>query len=82
MAKIFRLDESTLYLCDACLNELGPIPGKWKEKPLAKCSVCGDVDLLAREELDRYHYESDQRMWEDHIENEDNWVHDNPQDLK
>ena len=67
MAKIYQLDGSTLYLCEPCLNELGPIPGKWEETPLEACSVCGDVDLQSREEIDRYHYESDQRMWEDHI---------------
>ena len=68
MAKIYQLDGSTLYLCDPCLIELGPVPGKWEEAPLETCSVCGDVDLQSREEIDRYHYESDQRMWEDHIE--------------
>ena len=67
MAKIYQLDGSTLYLCEPCLNDLGPIPGKWEETPLETCSVCGDVDLQSREEIDRYHYESDKRMWEDHI---------------
>ena len=67
MTKIYQLDGSTLYLCNSCLDDLGPIPGTWKETPLETCSVCGEIDLQSREEIDRYHYESDQRMWEDHI---------------
>ena len=55
MAKIYQLDGSTLYLCNSCLDDLGPIPGKWEETPLETCSVCGEVDLQSREEIDRYH---------------------------
>ena len=85
MAKIYRCDDTTLYLCDTCLNDLGPVPGTWKEDPLAECSVCGEVVLQAREEMDAYHHdmdnqqwEEDQRMWEDHIAPE---IY-NPQELK
>ena len=79
MATIYRLDDSTLYLCDTCLNDLGPIPGTWREEPLETCSVCGDVDLQTQEEMDAYHHDmsnqqweedqcaSDQEMWEAHI---------------
>ena len=85
MAKIYRLDKSTLYLCDPCLDDLGPLPGTWREEPLAECSVCGEIDLQSREEMDAYHHdmsnrqwEEDQRMWEDHIAPE---IY-NPQELK
>ena len=79
MATIFRLDDSSLYLCEDCLDELGPISGKWKETALDECSVCGEVDLQSREEMDAYHHDmsnlqweeeqfaSDQEMWEAHI---------------
>ena len=85
MAKIYRLDDSTLYLCDTCLNDLGPIPGKWVETPLETCSVCGEVDLQSQEEMqdwcndmDQQSWEEDQRMWEDHIAPDTH----NPQELK
>ena len=79
MATIYRLEDSTLYLCQPCLDELGPIPGTWKEEPLDKCSVCGEIDLQAQEEMNQYchdmdqlsyqedQFQSDQEMWEDHI---------------
>ena len=65
MASIFRLDDSTLYLCDGCLRDLGPIPGKWVEEPLAECSVCGEIDLQTREEMDAWHHEESNRQWEE-----------------
>ena len=65
MAKIYRLGDSTLYLCEPCLNDLGPIPGKWKEEPLDECSVCGEVDLQTREEMDAWHHEESNRQWEE-----------------
>ena len=82
MATIYRLEDSTLYLCEDCLNELGPIPGKWKEEPLDKCSVCGEIDLQTQEEMHQYSHDmeyrygqsyeedqlaSDQELWEAHI---------------
>ena len=74
MAQIFRLKDSTLYMCESCLNSHGPVPGTWRETPYDTCSVCGEIDLLTREETDEYHnymnglqWEDDQRMWEDHI---------------
>ena len=82
MATIYRLEDSTLYLCEDCLDELGPIPGKWKEEALDKCSVCGDEDLQAQEEMNQYSHDmdqlsyqedqfaSDQEMWDDHIRGE------------
>ena len=82
MATIYRLEDSTLYLCEDCLDELGPIPGKWKEEALGKCSVCGDEDLQAQEEMNQYSHDkdqlsyqedqfaSDQEMWDDHIRGE------------
>ena len=85
MAKIYRCDDTTLYLCDTCLNDLGPVPGTWKEEPLEECSVCGEVDLQAREEMsqwchdmDQQQWEEDERMWNDHIAPE---IY-NPQELK
>ena len=85
MAHIFRLDDSTLYLCDNCLRDLGPLPGTWREEPLKECSVCGEVDLQAREEMsqwchdmDQQQWEEDERMWNDHIAPE---IY-NPQELK
>ena len=65
MATIYRLEDSTLYLCQPCLDELGPIPGTWKEEPLDKCSVCGEVDLQTREEMDVWHHEESNRQWEE-----------------
>ena len=76
---IYRLVDSTLYLCEDCLDELGPIPGKWKEEALNECSVCGDIDLQAQEEMNQYSHDmdqlsyqedqfaADQEMWEAHI---------------
>ena len=65
MTKIFRLDDSTLYLCDTCLDDLGPVPGKWNETPLEKCSVCGEVDLQTLEEMDAYHHDMSNLQYED-----------------
>ena len=79
MPKIYCLDDSTLYLCEDCLDELGPVPGKWKETALDECSVCGEIDLQAQEEMNQYSHDmdnlsyeeeqfaSDQEMWEAHI---------------
>ena len=85
MATIFRLDDSSLYLCEDCLDELGPIPGRWKETALDECSVCGEIDLQAKEEMDAFHHdmsnrqwEEDEQMWQDHIAPETY----NPQELK
>ena len=85
MTRIYRLEDSTLYMCNTCLDDLGPVPGKWNETPLETCSVCGDVDLQSQEEMDAYHHdmsnrqwEEDQQMWEDHIAPN---THD-PQELK
>jgi hypothetical protein len=61
------------------LDELGPIPGTWKETALDECSVCGEIDLQAQEEMNQYSHDmdnlsyeeeqfaSDQEMWEAHI---------------
>ena len=85
MATIYRLEQSTLYLCEPCLNSRGPIAGKWKESQLDKCSICGDVDLQAQEEMhqwshdmDQQQWEEDERMWMDHIAPDTH----NPQELK
>ena len=78
MAKIYRLDDSTLYLCDTCLNDLGPVPGKWVETPLETCSVCGEVDLRTREEMDAYHHDMSNLQWEEDQQEPDY----NPQELK
>ena len=79
MATIYRLEDSTLYLCEDCLDELGPIPGKWKEEALDTCSVCVEIDLQAQEEMNQYchdmdqlsyeedQFQSDQELWEAHI---------------
>ena len=65
MTKIFRLEDSTLYLCNSCLDELGPVPGKWNETPLEYCSVCDDVDLEAQEEMQQWSADQDQQSWEE-----------------
>jgi len=65
MTKIYRLDDSTLYLCNNCLDELGPVPGKWNETPLEYCSVCSNVDLEAQEEMQQWSTEQDQQSWEE-----------------
>ena len=86
MPRIYQQSEAkTLVLCDSCLDELGPLPGRWDEEPLMECSVCGAIDDQTREEMDAYHHdmsnqqwEDDQRMWEDHIAPETY----NPQELK
>ena len=78
MASIFRLDNSTLDLCDNCLNDLGPLPGTWREEPLAECSVCGEVDLRTREEMDAYHHDMSNQQWEEEQQEPDF----NPQELK
>ena len=65
MARIYRLDDSTLYLCDGCLRDLGPVPGKWNETPLEYCSVCGDVHLQAQEEMNQWSADQDQQSWEE-----------------
>ena len=65
MTKIFRLDDSSLYLCEDCLDELGPIPGRWKETALDECSVCGEVDLQTQEEMQQWSEEQDQQSWEE-----------------
>ena len=79
MTKIFRLDDSSLYLCEDCLDELGPIPGRWKETALDECSVCGEVDLQTHEEMSQWSSDQDQLSWEeDQIDPE---IY-NPQELK
>ena len=84
MATIYRLDDSTLFMCEDCLDSHGPVPGVWKESELDKCSICGDVDLQAQEEMHQWcadqdrQWEEDERMWLDHIDPE---IY-NPQELK
>ena len=80
MAKIYRLEQSTLYMCNACLDDLGPIPGKWVETPLEKCSICGDIDLRSREEMDAYHHDMSNLQWEE--EQQLDVLELNPQELK
>ena len=78
MAQIFRLEKSTLYMCDGCLNDLGPIPGTWQEEPFGTCSICGEIDLLTREEMDEYHNHMNNLQWEEDQQEPDY----NPQELK
>ena len=63
--KIWQLDGSTLLMCDGCLHDLGPIPGKWAEEPLKDCSICGEVDLQSREEMDQFHHDMSNLQWEE-----------------
>ena len=58
MIPIYKFEESTLYLCEECLDELdhsavtklceeclddvGPISSKWVESTEASCSICGE----------------------------------------
>ena len=75
MTTIYHLRQSkSLVMCDQCLDDHGPVPGKWDEEPLKECSICGAVDADTREEyanwaleMDNQQWEEDQRMWEDHI---------------
>ena len=78
MAQIFRLEKSTLYMCDGCLNDLGPIPGTWQEEPFGTCSICGEIDILTREEMDEYHNNMSNLTWEEDQQEPDY----NPQELK
>jgi len=75
---IWQLEGSTLYLCNPCLDELGPISGKWKEEPLGTCSVCGEVDQQAQEEMHQWCHDMDQQQWEEEQQPADY----NPQELK
>ena len=65
MAKIFRQDTTTLFLCSDCLRDLGPVPGSWFEDPQSECSVCGEIDLQTREEMDEYHHHMSNLQYED-----------------
>ena len=82
MTKIFRLDDSTLYLCDGCLDDLGPVPGKWNETPLEMCSVCGEEDLQSQEEMDAYHNDMSNLQWEEEQQDDRPIVFQDPQELK
>ena len=42
MIPIYKFEESTLYLCEECLDDVGPISGKWVESTEASCSICGE----------------------------------------
>ena len=63
--RIWQLESSTLLMCDGCLNDLGPIPGKWVEQPLKECSICGEIDLQSREEMDQFHHNMTNLTWEE-----------------
>ena len=65
-------------MCDGCLNDLGPIPGTWQEEPFGTCSICGEIDLLTREEMDEYHNHMSNLQWEEDQPEPDY----NPQELK
>lgn len=78
MAMIYQFQGSTLYLCEDCLNSHGPVPGKWIEDPLAECSVCGEIDLQSREEMDQWHHDMSNQQWEEDQQEPDY----DPQELK
>ena len=78
MAKIYQFQGSTLYLCEDCLNSHGPVPGKWIEDPRAECSVCGEIDLQSREEMDQWHHDMSNQQWEEDQQEPDY----DPQELK
>ena len=65
MATIYRLDASTLFLCEDCLDSHGPVPGTWRESELDSCSICGESDLQAQEEMHQWCAEMDQQSWEE-----------------
>ena len=84
MATIYRLDASTLFLCEDCLDSHGPVPGKWREAALDICSICGENDLQAQEEMHQWCADMDNQQWE-----EDDWHREqdalmeyNPQEYK
>ena len=78
MATIYRLDASTLFFCEDCLDSHGPVPGKWREAALDICSICGENDLQAQEEMHQWCAEMDQQSWEEDQMPEDY----NPQEYK
>ena len=64
MSKIYHLRESkSLVLCEECLDEHGPVAGKWDEEPLKECSICGAVDEDTREEYAEWALESDNQQY-------------------
>ena len=77
-SKIFRMSRSTLFLCEDCLEELAPAPGKWDEDPLRECSVCGAWDPRAQEEMNNISEELSQQHWEEDQPD----PNENPQDYK
>ena len=69
MPRIYKQSEAkTLILCDSCLDELGPLPGRWDEEPLMECSVCGAIDDQSREEMDAYHHHMSNLQYEDYAQ--------------
>jgi len=76
-SKIFRMSRSTLFLCEDCLEELAPAPGKWDEDPLQDCSVCGATDEDAQEEMNNIS-DALQQHWEEDQPD----PNENPQDYK
>ena len=49
--EIFRFEDSTLYLCDDCLNDTeerrgGKLHREWKKvRGRVSCSICGEGDV-------------------------------------
>ena len=69
MTTIYHVRHSkSLVMCEECLNDLGPVPGKWDEEPLKECSICGAVDTDTREEYANWALEMDNQQWDiDHL---------------
>tara|TARA_B100001750_G_scaffold187276_1_gene156674 strand:+ start:306 stop:542 length:237 start_codon:yes stop_codon:yes gene_type:complete len=66
MAIIYKLiDSKSLVMCEECLDEHGPVAGKWEESPLEECSICGVRDQDARDEYEDWSSEIEQRDYDD-----------------
>ena len=66
MAIIYKLiDSKSLVMCESCLDEHGPVAGKWEESPFEECSICGAIDTDTREEYDQWSTDLDQQAYYD-----------------
>lgn len=72
MSTIYKLvDSKSLVMCEECLDEHGPVAGKWEEAPLEECSICGAQDQDARDEYENWATEMDRMAYYDDDPNGD-----------
>ena len=66
MSTIYKLvDSKSLVMCEECLDEHGPVAGKWEEAPLEECSICGAQDQDTRDEYENWTNEANQMAYYD-----------------